>query len=261
MTEILIAIALLAQNAETPAVAPDPAAEKAAEPAPVPMAAPAPAPVAPPPALPAAPGVKPQGPPQAATKPTSKAAFAAGGLTEGLLFMPYWGINSALGADNYSVGQRLGLFVGWNVNGNIACNAELTMDVLDANSFSFTSKPTDKIVAIAASPLVRFHLPHAMWVLGPSVGYFGRDLWMYGGNTVTAHVSSRGWVLGLAVGAFMPVGRVALGGLAGVRIYLPTRTCNDTGDTGWGFDSERCGGGTSYGDTKRVVGLAGAVLF
>jgi hypothetical protein len=261
MTEIFLVIALLGQNVEAPATGPHATPEKAAEPAPAPVPAAA-SPVTRPSASESA------GQPTAAAaktpvspskKPTSAPAFAA--VTEGMSLMPYWGLNSALGAPNYAVGQRMGVFLGWNVSSNFAFSAELSMDVLDANAFSATSKPSDKLVAIAAIPLVRLYSSRSMWAFGPSVGFFGRDRWSYwadSGATEISHVASRGFVMGLTLGAFVPVGRVALGGLASIRVYAPTRTCTTTDNVNI---PETCGGRTNDDDTKVVTGLAGAVLF
>jgi hypothetical protein len=275
MTLTLLTLTLLGQTIEVP---PDATSAKPAEPAPAPVPVPVAPPVpvvAPAPAVPVDPAraplpapteIRPQS--QAETKPTSRPAFEAGGLTQGLLFLPYWGINSALDAAEYSVGQRLGLFVGWNVTGNFALNAELALDVLDANSFSVTSKPSDKLVAIAASPLGRAYFGRSMWVFGPSLGYFSRDRWTYWSDKTyseVSQVSSRGLTVGLTLGAFVPVGRVALGGLANIRIYKTTRTCTTSAYVyggGGGAPREDCESSwNNEEDTKIVAGLAGAVLF
>src|SRR5512140_2767535 len=98
MTQALLVIALLAQAGETPVVPAGNAEEKTAEPAPAPVPAAAPAPATVPPSVPAATPVKPESPPVPPRKPTSAPAFAAAGVTEGLSFLLYGGINSALGA-------------------------------------------------------------------------------------------------------------------------------------------------------------------
>jgi hypothetical protein len=258
MTEILLIMTLLGQTIAIPAAPADTGTHKPAEAAPAPGAIPEPVttPQPGPAAMPAPAQIKPQQSPPP-KRLTSEAAFAAAGVTRGLLLLPYWGINSVLDADDYSVGQRLGLFVGWNASPGLAFNAELTMDALDANSLAATSKPSDKLVAIAGSFHARRYASRAMWVFGPSLGYFTRDRWTY--DTSPRHASSRGFTLGLMVGAFIPVGPVALGGLASIRHYKPTRTCETSSTNraktcnGWDDDGENA--------AKLVAGLAGAVLF
>jgi hypothetical protein len=218
--------------------------------------------------LPPSPVTAPVVPPQPASPParnakpispaTTTSVPAPGGT--GLLVLPYVGINLPVGkgSDNHSIGRRLGLLLGWNANPKVSLNAELSLDVLDGNGYTLTTKPDEKYLGVAASPLFRIDRRRVVAVFGPTVGYFQYTLWLhesYAGNPSSSKQTARGVSVGLNVGVFVPLGPVAVGGMFAADLHQATRNCKSSSVVG----GEYCDRDT-HRDTG-TLGLSGAVMF
>jgi hypothetical protein len=162
------------------------------------------------PAYPSPPATEPQDAPPA--RPATR---------RGLLFLPYVGSGSLVGADSdrYSTGLRVGALLGGHMGSLISINGELSVDIMSPNTGSYPDlklypglKITERFFDLTLSPLVHFGVPHVEFVAGPKIGAFA---WTVSTTypAESADFSGFGLVYGLAAGAFFPIGRVAIGGI------------------------------------------------
>jgi hypothetical protein len=164
--------------------------------------------------------------------------------TRGFQVIPSLGINLPVGtgSDNHWFGTNLGLLVGWKTAGRASLNAQLSLDSLDIHSASQGPKPEEKYTDIALAPLFHIETTKAILVFGPTLGFFHHTVWQ--SDSDGTKLSSRGLSVGLNLGIFVPLGRIALGGVLNGRLHQTTRS------DGW---EKRQDGST--------LGLAGAVMF
>ena len=164
----------------------------------------------PPPAYPPPPATEPQDAPPA--RPATR---------RGLLFLPYVGSGSLVGADSdrYSTGLRMGALLGGHMGPLFSINGELSVDIMSPNTGGYPDlrlypglKITERFFDLTLSPLVHFGIPHVEFVAGPKIGAFA---WtastIY--PAVSADFTGYGLVYGFTAGAFFPIGRIAIGGI------------------------------------------------
>jgi hypothetical protein len=197
------------------------------------------------------------------SSPTTSAACSEAATRPGgsVLVMPMAGINLPVGSgsDNHTVGRSLGLLLGWNARANLSLNAELSLDSLDGDGSGLATKPDEKYLGVALAPLFRLDFRNAIVLFGPVGGYFKYTLWTrqdVGGSVSTTKATAQGLLLGIDVGVFKPVGRIALGGMVNARMHSATRGCTSISSLG----VESCQD-WSRPTTGNTLGLAGALLF
>jgi hypothetical protein len=134
-------------------------------------------------------------------------------------------------------------------------NAQLSLDSLDIHSASQSPKPEEKYTDIALAPLFHIETAKAIVVLGPKLGVFHHTIWQH--DSDGTKLSSRGLSVGFNVGIFVPLGRIALGGVLNGRLHTTTRSCST-----YDFNNvEDCEGSEERGQGGGMLGLAGAVMF
>jgi len=170
----------------------------------------------------------------------------------GFLFMPYLGLNVPVGdtSNILSTGFRLGGLMGGMVGPFLSLNGELTIDFLNPKNTSSGISVTEVEFDLAFSPLFHLRLPMLEIVVGPKIGIFALSGSMTDNTGYYADTSynGSGVVWGLNSGAFIPIGRMAIGGLLSytVRSYS---SCDAT--------STDC----VSGPDDKFVSLTGALIF
>lgn len=204
-----VGIALLALAGVAQAQAPQ-------DPPPQPGYQPAPAP-------PSTPGY-PQG---AAPQPARPA------VRRGLLFLPYVGISSTVDQNSgdifgvtylnqgYSAGLRAGTLLGVHIGPFLSLNGEFGVDIMNPDageSYNGTADRAEASFDFTLSPLFHFGVPNVEFAVGPKIGWFtfvGSSKLSDGGRgpTYTLEYDGHGIGYGGTAGAFVPTGRMALGGI------------------------------------------------
>jgi hypothetical protein len=141
-------------------------------------------------------------------------------------------------------------------------NGEISLDVMDRNDYGISQKPDERYLGLALVPLIRKQLRRAVLVFGPTVGYFRYTLWRRytpeSYRSVTKEIT-KGFSLGFNVGVFLPMGRIALGGMLNGRFQICTGyqySWDNQSSPGENCSSEKRAAGTAG-----TFGLAGAVMF
>jgi hypothetical protein len=175
------------------------------------------------------------------------------GRRRGFLFMPYLGLNFPVGdtSDGLSTGFRLGGFMGGMAGPFLSLNGELTLDILNPKNTPSGMSITALEFDFAFSPFFHLSLPMLEIVVGPKLGLFvyGETVSYSSGNYSDSSYSGSGAVLGLNSGAFIPIGRMAIGGLLSYTIRK-FASCDSSSSTD-------C---ISYPD-EHYVSLTGAFIF
>jgi len=143
----------------------------------------------------------------------------------GFLWMPYLGLNVPAGSasDNFSAGFRLGGLFGVNMNRMFSLNGELIIDVLNPNG---SASATAEQVAFTFSPLFHLNIPALEFVFGPQLGYFGESATV-SGSSYDYNYHGDGVVFGMNAGVFVPLGRIAIGGLINVSTRSFSNYCEN----------------------------------
>jgi hypothetical protein len=173
----------------------------------------------------------------------------------GFLWMPYLGLNVPVGntSDEADVGLRLGGIFGFNLPPFVSLNGELTMDFINLKA----SSASDWIFDLTFSPLFHFGTPQLQFVVGPKFGFFGESYnYTYGGYDRT--ISGSGLAYGFNAGIFVPVGRMALGGLINFTTHHYSKLCENDSYTGY-VDS--CADSSMMPDDVKLFGITGALLY
>ena len=141
----------------------------------------------------------------------------------GLLFLPYIGLSSTVGqySDGYFPGLRVGALLGVHVGPLLSLNGELGVDIMNpnaGNTYTGTADRTEAFFDFTLSPLFHFGVPNLEFAVGPKIGWFnfvGSSRASDGGrgHSYTLDYNGHGIVYGFTAGAFVPVGRMALGGI------------------------------------------------
>jgi hypothetical protein len=177
--------------------------------------------------------------PVPADPPPAAVEIPARDREHGLVLVPCFGMNVPLGTltDGYTQGFHLGALAGWHLAPRFSLNGGLALDLMSSTFDSSIFDLHEYYLDASFTPLVHFQ-SGAMFI-GPQIGWFvnsrsrsdgpgGSNLFSGGQRsalpgaavpatpppTVVKH-SGHGLLLGVTAGAFAPVGRLALGLVAG----------------------------------------------
>lgn len=141
----------------------------------------------------------------------------------GLVLVPCFGMNVPLGklADGYAQGFHLGALAGWHLAPRFSLNGGLALDLMNANSDSSIFDPHEYYVDASVIPLL--HFQSGLLFIGPQIGWFVNrrspsdrtDPYSRPASPTLVKHWGQGVLLGVTAGAFAPVGRLALGLVAG----------------------------------------------
>jgi len=124
-------------------------------------------------------------------------------------------------SDGYSTGLRMGALLGVHIGPFLSLNGELGVDVMNPNAgdtYTGTADRTEASFDLTLSPLFHFGVPDVEFAVGPKIGWFtfaGSSRLSDGdrGPSYTLDYGGHGIVYGFTAGAFVPIGRMALGGI------------------------------------------------
>jgi hypothetical protein len=183
-------------------------------------------------------------PPPAYAPPPSEPAYR-----RGFLWIPYLGFNVPTGSssDWASTGLRLGGIFGLNVGPFLSLNGELTIDLLNMNTVPGVSA-TGAEVDFTFSPLFHFDIPGLEFVVGPKLGFFDYSATQSQSGYSDVTYSGSGLAYGVNAGVFVPLGRIAIGGLLNYtsRHFSNSNAC----------DTDYCTTGTD-----KFFGFSGALMY
>jgi len=167
------------------------------------------------------------------------------------LAMPFLGAHSYQHpeARNTSPGLRVGSFFGGRITDTTSLNAELRIDVTNANNSDFS----EYRIGLAFSPLWQLTAGTVDLVLGPKLGMFlVRSRLENAAGASDARAT--GWFGGVNFGLFFPASpATSLGAMLSLELEQIQRACAATTS-----GVQICG---SNGNTGIVVGLTAAALF
>jgi len=170
------------------------------------------------------------------------------------LAMPFLGAHSYQHSEarNTSPGLRLGSFFGGRITDTTSLNAELRIDVTNANADPSGYDLSQYLIGLAFSPLWQLPTGTVDLVLGPKLGMFqSRTRATYAASA--AEAKATGYFGGVNFGLFFPASpRTSFGAMLSLELEQTQRVCS----TSAGFNI--CG---SNADTGIVVGLTAAALF
>jgi len=221
-------------------------------PTPPPVPAPAPAYQYPPPA----PAYPPAPAPSAYPPPTMASGFSEPGFRRGFFAMPYLGLHIPVGSsgDSMDPGFRIGALLGGHINPMVSLNGEMTIDVMNPKDVPSGMDVTEVMVDVLFSPLIHFGNGQIEGFFGPKIGAFGMS-GTASMNGMSADTSARGLAYGFNLGAAIPVGNIAVGGLVSFVGRHATHMCvTEPGQ------SEQCSDSPS-GDDFKAFSITVAMLF
>jgi hypothetical protein len=170
--------------------------------------------------------------------------------------MPYLGLNIPVGksGDDLGSGFRMGAIVGGHVIPELSLNGELSIDFMNPKNVPSGASVTEVIADIVFSPLVHFGSDQIEVFAGPRIGAFGMSgSFSYGGSSTDD--SAQGLAYGFNVGAAVPVGNMAIGGLLVYTGRHATKVCSTLSG-----QSETCNSSPS-GDDLKTLSIVGTVMF
>lgn len=197
----------------------------------------------------AQPGYAPQ--PTYAPRPAYAAPPSEPIYRRGFLWIPYLGLNVPTGdaSDGFSAGFRLGGIFGVNMNRMFSLNGELTIDILNPKGADASAAQ----VAFSFSPLFHIGIPALEFVFGPQLGFFGESATVTApGNDYQYH--GDGVLFGLNAGVFIPLGRIAIGGLLNVATHSYSNYCENDYYT---YYVDSCGSVSKF----TSLGFTGALMY
>lgn len=153
----------------------------------------------------------------------------------GLLFLPYvgfgWTVDQSPGDilgvnyldQGYSAGLRAGALLGVHIGPFLSLNGEFGVDIMNPDAgetYNGTADRSEASFDFTLSPLFHFGVPNLELAVGPKIGWFtfgGSSRESDGGRGPSYELEYHGHGIGYGAtaGAFVPVGRVALGGVLG----------------------------------------------
>jgi hypothetical protein len=170
--------------------------------------------------------------------------------------MPYVGMHSFQEQDatNFGPGLRFGSFVGGRVNDICSLNAQLSVDIVNANNVAAGTDFSEYFVDFAFSPLFQIPAGSVEFVIGPKAGLFvGRGEQRDATSDVS--LSMTGLLFGVNAGLFFPVSETtSLGVLASWELKEIENACARSSG-----QFETCSSVSS--PTMQVVGLTAGALF
>ena len=150
----------------------------------------------------------------------------------GLLFLPYVGFSSTVDQysgdqggvyweQGYSPGLRVGALLGVHIGPFLSLNGELGVDIMNPDAGETYNGTADRAEAsrdFTLSPLFHFGVPNVEFAVGPKIGWFtfagsSRQSDAGRGPSYTLEYDGHGMGYGVNAGAFVPIGRMALGGI------------------------------------------------
>ncbi len=146
---------------------------------------------------------------------------------KGILFMPYLGLSIPLAeSDAYSVGHAFGALIGIHMTPRFSFNAEINVDYMSPGPQA-TETQTD----FALTPLFQSASPRHLCVFGAKLGMFklSRSVGEGSYDSSDEGYSATGFVWGVTFGGFVPVGPMALGGLARLTVRHLSSNCDTEG--------------------------------
>jgi hypothetical protein len=178
------------------------------------------------------------------------------GFRRGFFAMPYIGINIPVGSfgDSFDTGFRMGALLGGHINPMLSLNGEITIDVLNPKHVPSGVDVTAVMVDMLFSPLLHFGNAQVEGFFGPKIGAFIYALTAKSGG-VEAKGSASGLAYGFNLGAAVPIGNIAVGGLLSFVGRHATKACYQNPG-----QAEVCDDSPS-GDDAKMLSITGAVLF
>jgi hypothetical protein len=191
--------------------------------------------------------------PQPAYAPPTEPAYR-----RGFLWMPYLGLNVPVGDTSkvISTGLRLGGIFGFNVGQFLSLNGELTIDILNVDSAMGVST-TAAEVDFTFSPFFHFNVPGIEFVVGPKLGFFGMSSTMSQSGSQDSTFSGSGLAYGFNAGVFIPLGRVAIGGLFNFTGRSFSSQCFSDPSTNYNSVCNDVSGGSD----DKFIGFSGALMY
>jgi hypothetical protein len=170
--------------------------------------------------------------------------------------MPYGGIHSYQNREASSVdpGARFGTFLGGRINDLASLNAELTVDITNADTPPSTTDFSEYLFSFTFSPLFQIPAGGVEVVIGPKVGLF---LLRAEQNTPTSTTSleGTGFVAGINTGLFVPVSpSTSIGAMLAFELKEIESFCVNSGS------GSICDSATNA-PTVKLIALSAGALF
>lgn len=149
----------------------------------------------------------------------------------GILFLPYLGLSYPVGShsDSYATGHNFGAMIGIHLTRGFSLTTEINVDYMSPGPLA-TETQTD----FTLGPLFQSSGARHFWVLGVKLGAFKIIRSVSGeasnGADEGESYSNSGFVWGVTFGGFVPVGPVALGGLARITARYLSGNCDKDTD-------------------------------
>ena len=134
----------------------------------------------------------------------------------------------------------------------------MTIDIMNPNSSSFNGDTTEVYVDFAFSPLFHFGTPQVEFVVGPKLGFFAESATITNSSSPDYQYSGTGLAYGLNAGVFIPLGRVAIGGLFNFTGHHYSSACTNDNTTNY---VQQCGDVPSGNVDTKILGFTGALLY
>ncbi len=180
----------------------------------------------------------------------------------GLLFLPYvglsWTVDQYSGSpadhvagvnysEGYSAGLRAGALLGVHIGPFLSLNGEVGVDIMNPDvgeTYTGTADRAEASFDFTLSPLFHFGVPKVQLAVGPKIGWFtfvgsSRESDASRGPSYTLEYDGHGIGYGVTAGAFVPIGRVALGGILSF--------------TGHSFSAFHCSNSGGWACTSRPI--------
>jgi hypothetical protein len=193
-----------------------------------------------------------------APQPTYAPISAVPAYRRGILWMPYIGVNVPVGdtAKGDSTSLRLGGIFGVNVGQFLSLNGELTIDILSLDTAPGESS-SGAVIDFAFSPFFHFNIPGLEFVVGPKLGFFASSSTYSQSGSPDSTYSGSGLAYGFNAGVFIPLGRIAIGGLFNFTGRSYSSYCQTDSLT---YYSQVCGD-VSGGPDDKFLGFTGALMY
>lgn len=146
----------------------------------------------------------------------------------GVLFLPYLGAVLPLGSDGYTAGQGFGAMIGVHVTPGFSLNSEINFEFMNPGPLA-----TETQVDYALGALLQGMMGRRLLVLGFKAGAFNLTRSVAQLERVASSetsYSATGFVWGVTMGGFIPVGPAALGCLARLTVRHLSSNCGEDGN-------------------------------
>lgn len=178
----------------------------------------------------------------------------------GILFVPYLGLSLPVGSNSgrYTTGHNFGAMIGIHLTRGFSLSTDINVDYMSPGPLA-TETQTD----FTLGPLFQSSGARHFWVLGVKLGAFNITRSVGGAatnryrETSETSYSNSGFVWGVTFGGFVPVGPVALGGLARITARYLSSNCDEDSENTICHD----GGSTGISPALTTINLSAAALF